>query len=205
MQPYFTLILRSRGEGNQKTNTTWFSLCFDTWSNCQNHRITEWLQLGLLEIILSNIPASEGSPRKGCLAPCPDQGNVKTRFFLCSSWLLDEQMEIYTNLLKRMSPDKPETDKSLTITVFCPSEWEMSLQLQNTAFIDFSFFLSLNKYLFSWWFFSGDGRLLGWVFLKGNNREFLWLSLVLLSAIISSLGAEKHIKCCLCRHWSIPN
>lgn len=46
-----------------------------------------------------------------------------------------------TILLKCMSPDKPGTDKSLTITLFCPPETEMYFQQQNIACTDFSFFI----------------------------------------------------------------
>lgn len=46
-----------------------------------------------------------------------------------------------TILLKCMSPDKLGTDKSLTITLFCPPETEMYFQQQNIACTDFSFFI----------------------------------------------------------------
>lgn len=64
-------------------------------------KITEslnvWNWKAPLEIILSNIPAQEGSPRKDSPGPCPDQGVLKTRFFLCRSWLLDDRMSEWTS------------------------------------------------------------------------------------------------------------
>lgn len=107
----------------------------------------------------------------------------------------DELTDIYTNLLKYMAPEKPETCSSLTIILFGPPEQEM----QNIAFTDF--FLSLfffNKHFFSWsnkywelgglFFFRGVG-----VSTIGNNWEILSLSSALLCIITSSLGIEKHV------------